>query len=647
MTVYKKEGDFVGLSIRMEAVAMVFIAIIAMFHLSGQQMSNFRHKLFGLCLILTEVTSALNIITIFTIEKAAEISILLNIVLNLLYFFGTNILLSAVAVYAFYVLFEHIQDKHCYHIAVRLITVFFIIMQTLVVTNPWTGWLFRFQDGVYVRGIFNRSSYLMLLIELSMLCMCYMRNRKTVSQAVRRLMHMMPPAVLLLAVVQIYIPDLLLNGTISAVVMLIFYISFQSNKLHQDPLTELANRTAFLEEYKKKCRKGKKLHLLMIHLEQFEMINQKFGMAKSDEMLYVVARYLSQVSGEYRAFRFSNTRFILLGIYKNEDAKNLIAKKIQKRFEEPWRIEKTDYFLHAGMACVVADSDQEVRQVINEMEFAVQYAEEHDDGGLVCFDEKIQKEFERRAYVLEQLRRAIENDTLQVYFQPVYDCRQGQFKSAETLVRMWDENGEFISPGEFIPLAELNGLIDDVSWAVLRKTCIFLKEHPDISIDAVSVNLSAQQVEDIIQMHRIQEYIEKNRVASKRVCIEITERVMAENPVLVAALMKRLNEQGVGFYLDDFGIGYSNLASLLRLPFEVVKIDSSLVYGIETEEKIYQMVLHLIRMLHSAGFQVVAEGVETEAQVRIAKELSVDHIQGYYYAKPMPGDELVKFLADH
>lgn len=628
----------------MEAVAMVYIAVIALFHLSGQNMSGVRHKLFGWCLLLAEGTTALNILTIFMLDEGANIPLALNVIVNMLYFLGMNTLLSCVAIYAFYVLFDHAQDRHCFYIAMRLITTFFVIMQLLVVTNPWAKWLFYFKDGKYYRGWLNRSSYLMLLVELGMLCMCYMRNRKNVSRAMRRLMQMLPPVVLFLAVIQIFIPDIFLNGTLAAVVCLIFYMSFQSNKLYQDPLTELPNRTAFLDELRKARKKGKKMHLLMIHLEQFEMVNQKFGMQTSDDVLFMVARYLDQVSADYQAFRFRNTRFIMLGTYAGEEAKVTIAKKIQSRFMEPWQVGSTEYILRAGIACVVADPQEEARQVIDEMEFAIEYSSEHSANSLVCFDQKIQGQFERRAYVLEQLRRALENDTLQVYFQPVYDCRRNQFTSAETLVRLRDEGGNFISPGEFIPLAEANGLIDEISWVVFRRVCAFLKAHPQLPLDAVSVNLSVQQMEDITWMKRLQAFLRVNRIGKTRICIEITERTMAENPPMVAKLMRELGGEGITFYLDDFGIGYSNLTSLLKLPFEVVKLDTSLIKGIETEEKIYEMVLHLIEMLHSAGFEVVAEGVETEEQVQTAKGLSIDRIQGYYYAKPMPGDELVKFL---
>lgn len=628
---------------------MIFIAVIALFHLSGQTMRGIRHKLFSWCLFLAEGNTALDILTILMIEKGSEIPQSVNVAVNMFYFLGMNTLLSVIAVYAFYVLFDHIQDRHCLYIAVRMISSFFVVMQLLVLINPWTKWLFFFENGVYKRGPLNRFSYLMLLIELGMFCMCYIRNRRSVSRAVRRLMHFLPPTVLVFAMIQIFIPDLLLNGTLVAVGILIFYLSFQSSRLYQDSLTELPNRIAFLEELRRMCGKGEKVHLLMVHLEHFSLVNQKFGMEKGDDVLFMVARYLDQVSDEYQVFRFRNTKFILLGRYNGDDAKKELAEKIQKRFEQPWKISDTEYMLHSGLGCAVTDSKDEEQKLLDQLEFAVAYSQEHRLKQPVCLNQELQEDFERRAYVLEQLRRALKQDRLQIYFQPVYDCRREQFTSVETLIRLWDEKGNYISPGEFIPLAEKHGLIDEVSWAVLRKVCAFLKENPEIPLDAVSVNFSVQEIEDVAWTTHLREFLRENQSDRTRICIEITERTMTENPPVMEQLMQDLKKENVMFYLDDFGIGYSNLSTLLRLPFEVVKLDSSLVRGIETETKIYEMVRHLIEMLHNAGFEIVAEGVETEEQVRIAREICVDRIQGYYYAKPMSGENLLHFLqeSDH
>ncbi len=638
------------LSVKMEAVSMIFIGIILMFHCSGKSKSSVRHRLFTLCLIFAEVSVFLDIVTTLMILNNGKWTIPLWVGMtgHMAYFISMNTCFSLVACYAFYVLFDHASDRHCLYKAIRLIAVFWTVLLALMLSNPWTEWFFYFSEGMYIRGPLNRLSYYVVLVELAMFCTCYLRNRSMVGHGMRLLMHTMPPFVLVLAVIQIFIPDVLLNGTTAAISVLILYISFQNHRLYQDSLTELPNRLAFFDELQQRRKKRKKLHMIMIHLKQFESVNQKFGMKKGDEVLYLVARYLDQCSSNYQVFRFRNTRFVLMGTYKGEEEKAAFARKIQKRFREPWMVGNAEYVLRTGIACLVVQPDQkEDSQIVDELEFAVSYAEEQKGVDFICFDDKIQEKFRRRAYVLNQLRHALEKDTLQVYYQPVYNCRTAGFTTAESLLRLFDEKGECISPAEFIPLAEKNGLIDEVSWTVLRRVCQFLGSHPELPLESVSVNLSIQQMEDVTLMKRIHALLNENHLTGKKLCVEITERVMAENPHMVSRVMEYLGQEGIVFYLDDFGTGYSNLASVMRLPFEVVKLDVSLIHGIETEEKLRKMVHYLIRMLHSAGFRIVAEGVESEGQVKTAKELAVDHIQGYYYAQPMPGDQLIQFLAEN
>ena len=209
---------------------------------------------------------------------------------------------------------------------------------------------------------------------------------------------------------------------------------------------------------------------------------------------------------------------------------------------------------------------------------------------------------------------------------------------------LFDENGVLISPGEFIPLAEKNGLIDEISWLVLKKVCKFLGEHPDLPLKSVSINMSIQQLTDRSLLRRVHSCQAQYGVPSEKLRIEITERTVTENPAQVGAVMAQLAAEGIRFYLDDFGVGYSNLASMISLPFETVKLDSSLLGGIDQNAKLYDTVRLLVQMMHNAGFIVVAEGIERLSQLECVKALGVDRIQGYYYARPMPEKELETFL---
>jgi len=209
---------------------------------------------------------------------------------------------------------------------------------------------------------------------------------------------------------------------------------------------------------------------------------------------------------------------------------------------------------------------------------------------------------------------------------------------------VFDENGVLIPPGEFIPLAEKNGLIDEISWLVLKKVCQFLGEHPELPLASVSINMSIQQLTDRTFLRRVHSCQAQYGVPAGKLRFEITERTVAEKPEQVNTVMAQLATEGIRFYLDDFGVGYSNLASMINLPFETVKLDSSLLQNIDENAKMYDTVRLLVQMMHNAGFIVVAEGIERLAQLECVKALGIDRVQGYYYARPMPQKELETFL---
>ncbi len=214
----------------------------------------------------------------------------------------------------------------------------------------------------------------------------------------------------------------------------------------------------------------------------------------------------------------------------------------------------------------------------------------------------------------------------------------------EALLRLRDTDGSLISPNEFIPIAEETGLIDKIGWIVLDKVGAFMGSHPELKVQAASVNMSMQQFMDLTFADRVEECLRRYQVSPERIRIEITERMISENPQQTAETLQRLTEKGILFYLDDFGMGYSNFASVLSLPIETIKLDFTLVHGALESERKYFVLKSLITMLSQAGYSIVAEGIETEEEEKILKELGADRLQGYYYYKPMPADELLKIF---
>ena len=638
-------GMTMTFTITMEVVSLLITFLLAMFHYDQPNRNNKQYHLFSACLFISFIAIALDILTSFTIDGTIPVPLPINYGLNMVYFFFQNLTFTVMAIYCFYLMFEHIADKHCYNIATTLIITFCVILELMLLTNPFTDWFFYFENTAYQRGIFNKLGYAFLFIEVCMLCMCYLRNRATVSRAMFKLIKVGAPVVVALALFQLLYQDTLMAGTIASLINLIFYITFQNNRVGQDSLTELPNRNTFFQELELKQKSKTRLHLILLHVNQMEEINQKYSTQKGDTFLYQVSRYLDRLSPHYQAFRFGNTRFLLMAQYHNDEEMNRITALIQQRFQEPWTAVDKGCYCTISFGHMLVSSDQlETKHIIDQLDYTLSQAREKAPNQAVFFDQQMQEQFERQIYVKNQIRYALDNDTFQVYYQPIYHCRQKTFTSAESLLRLFDENGKLISPAEFIPLAEQHGLIDEISWQLLEKVFAFLAKHPDLPLQTISVNMTMQQLTDRTFWNRIHGAQEYYGFPLDKLRIEITERTISENPALVQKIMEYLTEKGLRFYLDDFGIGYSNLANMMALPFETVKLDASLLQNIGQNEHLSRTIDLLIQMLHHAGFLVVAEGLENKLQVDNAHQLNVDSIQGFYYAKPMSEEELVDFL---
>lgn len=635
------------LSTKMEAVALIITITLILFHFDPQNQTNRKYLLFNGCLFSSAITIGLDLFTSWLINAQPTIPLWLNMHLNTLYFLAQHLTFSLMAGYCFYLLFEHSSDWKCLYIATTVIGIFFTLLEIGVLCNYKTRWFFYFEDGVYMRGPFNKVGYAAVAIELTMLVICYLRHRAIASRSLRKLMHIMPPLILFLGIMQQIFPNILMNGTISSLANLILFICFQSSRIGQDALTGLPNRHTFFQEMEARRRKPQYFHLILFYLEDMEMINRKFGIKEGDALLYMVGRYLEEYAPHYRAFRFSSTSFLLYGSFPDypEHTKQ-VAQALRNRFEKPWEAAGITSRINVSVAHMICNSSEsDDSYLISQLEYALARAREAGGGSVVFFDSRLKEQFERSQYVLTQVRQALEEESFQIFLQPIYSLKEKIFTSGEVLLRLNDKAGHAISPGEFIPLAEKTGLIDEISWLVLKKVCHFLAGDPELPLQTISVNMTAQQLNDPAFSRKIHSCLNQYGISPERLRIEITERTITENPPLVRSVMTQMTEEGLQFYLDDFGIGYSNLAGMMALPFETVKLDSSLLQNIAQNEKTFQVVKLLVDLLHHAGFIVVAEGLETGEQVEKAEEIGFDRIQGFYFAQPMPVEELESFLA--
>ena len=244
----------------------------------------------------------------------------------------------------------------------------------------------------------------------------------------------------------------------------------------------------------------------------------------------------------------------------------------------------------------------------------------------------------RRKELENLIYHALKDRKFLIYYQPLYNVCDGNFTEAEALLRLKDNNGNFVSPDEFIPVAEQTGMITEIGCAVLDNVCKYIRSMLKCAadIDTISVNLSVVQLMEKNVVARLMDIIHANGISPNRILLEVTESTLVSNYEQVGDKIRAMSAQGVQFAVDDFGTGYSNITHVIDLPFDVVKIDKSLIWDSVRSRKCNIMIRELTKTFRDIDLSVTAEGVETSEQDDFARQCGCDKIQGFRYARPMP-----------
>jgi len=410
---------------------------------------------------------------------------------------------------------------------------------------------------------------------------------------------------------------------------------------YHDPLTGLANRRCFIERLEESLRENgrhrERLAVLFIDLDQFKQVNDSLGHGVGDELLVAVAARLSEhVRLIDMLARLGGDEFIcLMEAVRSEDEVEMLAREILGAFEQPFKLGDHELFLTAavGISLFPGDGDS-VLDLMRNADTAMYRAKAQGRGNFHFYTPEMTRDAQVRIRMENLLRRALDHRELTVHLQPQVETQSGKLVGAEALVR-WNspELGE-VMPMSFIPMAEDSGLIIGLGNWVLRETCRQFVQWRDSGFDLpqVSVNLSVKQLERPEFIDVLEQILDETGMDPTRLKLELTESVvMAVSDSF--ALLERLRDLGISLALDDFGTGYSSLSYLKMLPIQQLKIDGSFVEGIGRntgDEAIIRTVMELAR---SMGFEVVAEGVETEAQAAFLAQLGCEQLQGFLHGR--------------
>jgi len=421
---------------------------------------------------------------------------------------------------------------------------------------------------------------------------------------------------------------------------------------HHDSLTGLANRTQFSEvliDTLDAASEDDKLAMFFVDLDRFKEINDTLGYHNGDSLLKQIAERLKQVIGTSgKVARFGGDEFAILSpsVRSGEHAAE-IAARIHQSIEPNFTIEDLQLEIRASIGIVLypdhgTDADTLMRRADMTMSIA-----KKSDPGYTFYDPKFDFYSPRRLMLLGELRQAINNNDLCLYFQPKIDMKSSRVIGVEGLIRWLHPKHGQIFPDEFIPLAERSGLIKPLSLWVLKEAPRRWAEWKSEGFDiTVAVNLSVRDLFDITMPDYIGSILEKHGMPGDRLVLEITESAMMEDPDQVKSILMTLSNMGIKIAIDDFGTGYSSLAYLKNLPVHEIKIDKSFVLEMDKDKEDATIVKSTIELGHTLGLSVVAEGVEGAEAWRMLQELGCNYGQGYYMARPLPPGQVRSWLLE-
>jgi len=419
-----------------------------------------------------------------------------------------------------------------------------------------------------------------------------------------------------------------------------------------DSLTGLANRNLLserLDEALKLARRlEKKVAVMILDLDKFKPVNDLHGHATGDKLLKVVAERLIKCAREVDTVaRLGGDEFAIVFTNIEDDANIItIADRIIHSIQQPVEIDGNVIQIGTsiGISFFPGDSDTPT-ELIRMADVALYQAKEDGRRVFRLYDPQMDAETKVQKQIEMDLNKALENDELLLHYQPQFDATTGEMVGTEALIRWLHPENGMISPYNFIPIAELCGLMIPIGQWVLNTACIAAKGWQDQGLPKIRicVNISARQFHADNFVETIEHAIKLSNLNPKWLELEITEGMVIKNAESVITKLQGLKALGVYLSIDDFGTGYSSLAYLKRFPVNKLKIDQSFIRNIHEDQDDAAITDAVIRLGHSLGLTVVGEGVETEEHVKILQEKGCDVFQGYHFCRPIDHDAFVEF----
>lgn len=625
-----------------QIVALVVVLTILFNFFRNKRMPFLSTKMFSNYILVTFFNLLFEIFSLYTLLHMDVVPEVLNRFAHQL-FIGTLDL----SIFFLYVYVDiKVREQKRYSVKELIIRILPLVFAMVMVVFGDLQY-YKGTDGVYSYGTMAMTVYLSVIIYISLIIICLFVKRNRFGKQERSTILVGVSSWVIIASIQFFNPTMLISSIALALMALFVYISLENPREYMDcDMENVFSRKAYNLVITEELAAKQKFWIVNVALMNEPLLRNTYGAEAVPHTLEHIAKAISHYM---QKDAYHSHRKMVAAISKDKKVceKEFLDGLLEEiRKELIQKHEMTDLRISILECPTYAETYTDVESImdfINSRRF-----EEEVELSFVINQSMVEKhKYYETVDVIVQ--KALREDGLEVFYQPIYSTGKRAFVSAEALVRVKDrETVGYISPDVFIPIAERRGYIGELGKVVFDKVCRFYKDNAlqDLGVDYIDVNLSGQQVADHNLPHQLIESINQYELTPNRITLEITETAAVTTEEVFVRNVERLQGVGFGFSMDDFGTGYSNLSKMSDMDFDLIKLDKSLLWPCFDEKNKEALVIFncCVDMIQQLGYDIVAEGVETKEQVDMLTEKGVAYLQGYYFSKPLSEEQYLEFM---
>lgn len=633
----------------LELAAILLLIVVLYDYKNKMKIYRLDARLFQLVIYVSLLESIVNLFSSFLVAHTKTVPLWFNIAAAVLFFVLQATKIYALTGFSFAYMNRHFSRRSP---EFYIITATYAVNMLLAITTPFTRFYFYFDEQRrYVQGFGADLGYYFYLINV-VICLIYVLvNRKHLIIKDMKVAGVVAAFVGAGVLYQFISRSTLTIGFGCAMAVLYLYMTLENPNDYQDRLTHCANEYGIKIHIEEKCRQQRIFSVLYFDLKKYRYVNSIFGMEMGDHLLQSFAEFLERTFRKSVVVRVHNDLFAVVMNGPQEESGELVSK-VLNRCKTPWKLPdgreaKLDV---VAVLCEYPKYFRTHSELIRLRTDMLGRIKETHGQSVLYANQEIAEKCQKRERIEEILNTAMEQHTLQVYYQPIMNSDTGEIVALEALSRLEDPEFGFIPPDEFIAVAETTGQILQLGFYVLEETCSFVEEYllpnPRNTVSCVQVNLSSLQCVYLNLTKRFREIVDRHQIPFEMIHFELTESTMLESPQMVHETMERLISMGMKFALDDYGTGYSNVSYLIRFPFDKIKFDKNLVWSYFDKKEARLIMQNEFQILCKLGKEIIVEGIETEEQYLEMKSQGIHLFQGYYFSKALPKEKCAKYLAD-